>query len=217
MNSWHNFIKEEQVKPYMLSLKSFLQSRKEKTSVYPKESEYFRAFDLTPLDSIKVVILGQDPYHGKGQAHGLSFSVQKGVGIPPSLKNIYTEISRDTGASSPQDGFLEDWAKQGVLLLNTVLTVEEGQAGAHRGKGWEEFTDKAIQTISQDQEHVVFMLWGMPARNKKNLIDSNKHLILEAPHPSPLSAYRGFIGCGHFSKANQYLLNAGKTPIQWFG
>jgi len=197
-------------------LKAFLADEKAaKKVIYPHSSNWFRAFELTPLASVKVVILGQDPYHGPNQAHGLCFSVQPGVPVPPSLVNIYKELASDVGFTPVQHGFLEAWAKQGVLLLNTALTVEQGNAASHRGKGWEHFTDRAIETVSRHAEPSVFLLWGSHARQKKSLIDTSRHLVLESPHPSPLSAHRGFFGNRHFSKANQFLEAQGRAPIAW--
>jgi uracil-DNA glycosylase len=183
--------------------------------VYPPAPTIFNAFTLCPLTDVKVVILGQDPYHGPDQAHGLAFSVPDGTHVPPSLKNIYKEIAADLGTSVPDSGNLERWAKQGVLLLNATLTVRQGQAGSHQGKGWEQFTDAVIKTVSDQREHLVFLLWGNFARSKKTLIDSNKHLVLEAAHPSPLSAHNGFFGCRHFSQTNAYLMANDQTPIDW--
>lgn len=202
--------------PYMKHLKQFLlEEKKAGKIIFPESKNIFNAFNSTPLDQVKVVILGQDPYHGPRQAHGLCFSVQLGVPAPPSLQNIFKEIHRDLQLSIPRHGFLQEWANQGVFLLNATLTVEQGRAGAHQGMGWEQFTDKAIQVVSEAREGVVFLLWGSYAQKKAPLIDSRKHLILRAPHPSPLSAYRGFMGCGHFSQVNQYLLKQGETPIDW--
>jgi uracil-DNA glycosylase len=183
--------------------------------IYPPAPRIFAAFDATPFDNVEVVILGQDPYHGPGQAHGLCFSVPRGVDTPPSLVNIFTEIERDLGIPRPRHGCLEAWADRGVLLLNSVLTVEAGRAGSHQGKGWEGFTDHVIDVLNREREHIVFMLWGAYAQAKGRLIDRQRHLVLQAPHPSPLSAHRGFIGCGHFSKANAYLAAHGRTPIDW--
>lgn len=183
--------------------------------VYPSNDNIFRAFDLTPLETVKVVILVQDPYHGDGQAHGLSFSVQKGVRVPPSLKNIYKELQSDIGMAPPDHGFLEGWAKQGVLLLNTCLSVEAGKPASHHGKGWEEVTDEAIKAVNALDRSVVFMLWGAHAQAKAEMIDDKRHLVLRAAHPSPFSAYRGFFGCKHFSKANEFLTKSGQTPIDW--
>ncbi len=200
----------------MKSLKQFL--KREKASgkqIFPKGDEYFRAFELTPFEQTKVVILGQDPYHGESQAHGLCFSVQPGIQVPPSLVNIYKELNRDLGFQIPNHGFLEHWANQGVLLLNSVLTVEAGKAAAHQGQGWEQFTDRVIAIINEELENVVFMLWGGYAQKKGKFIDQNKHLVLKTSHPSPLSVYRGFNGCGHFSQVNEYLIQKGKAPVDW--
>lgn len=200
----------------MQALRAFLLARKRAgATIYPPGKQMFAAFDYTPFDAVKAVILGQDPYHGPGQAHGLSFSVQPGVAIPPSLANIFAEIERELGIRQPTHGCLIPWAQQGVLLLNAVLSVERGQAAAHRNRGWEGFTDAVIRRLSAERENLVFFLWGGYARKKKPLIDVRKHCILEAPHPSPLSAYRGFIGCGHFKRANQYLVQHGQRPIDW--
>lgn len=200
----------------MAALKRFLAEEKAaKKTIYPHSSDWFRAFELTPLSKVKVVILGQDPYHGPQQAHGLCFSVQPGVKVPPSLVNIYKELASDVGFSPVRHGFLEPWAKQGVLLLNTALTVEQGNAASHRGKGWEQFTDRAIEMVSQHADPCVFLLWGSHARQKKSLIDQRRHWVLESPHPSPLSAHRGFFGNQHFSRANQFLVEQGRTPIEW--
>lgn len=213
---WANALDGEFRADYMRSLKAFLAAEKAaKKVVYPHSSDWFRAFELTPLSDVKVVILGQDPYHGPGQAHGLCFSVQAGVAVPPSLANIYKELASDIGFEPVRHGCLESWANQGVLLLNTALTVEQGNAASHRGKGWEIFTDRAIEVVSQQAPPCVFMLWGGHARDKKPLIDAHRHLILEAPHPSPLSAYRGFFGTRHFSKANAYLKAQGREPVHW--
>lgn len=193
----------------------FVKDEYASTKVYPPGKEIFNAFDHCPLDSVKVVILGQDPYHGPGQAHGLSFSVKPGVPFPPSLLNIFKEIETDLGKPMPSNGDLTRWADQGVFLLNATLTVRAHQAGSHQKKGWEEFTDEVIRTISYRRENVVFLLWGAYAQKKSILIDATKHLILKAPHPSPLSSYRGFFGCKHFSKANEYLTAHGKKPVYW--
>jgi uracil-DNA glycosylase len=200
----------------MLALREFLLAEKRAGKViYPPGPRIFAAFDATPFDAVKVVILGQDPYHGPGQAHGLCFSVPPGVPPPPSLENIFAELARDLGVPRPDHGCLLPWARQGVLLLNAVLTVERGNAGSHQGKGWEAFTDAAIARLDREREHLVFMLWGSYAQAKGRLVDARRHLVLKAPHPSPLSAHRGFIGCGHFSAANQYLQRHGATPIDW--
>jgi len=213
---WLERVGDEFHKPYMTKLKAFLQQEKEAGKIiYPKGAEIFNALNTTPFDKVKVVILGQDPYHGPNQAHGLSFSVRKGVRLPPSLVNIYKEIENEYGIKMPRTGDLTGWAKQGVLLLNATLTVQQATAGSHQRKGWEEFTDAVIRAINDNNEHVVFMLWGSYAQKKGSFIDRKKHLVLEAPHPSPLSAHRGFLGCGHFKKANDYLEKQDRQPIQW--
>lgn len=213
---WQQHLGGEFDKDYMAHLRDFLAAEKQAgKSVYPAGAEIFNAFNLTPFESVKVVILGQDPYHGPNQAHGLSFSVQRGVKTPPSLVNIYKEIHRDLGLEIPGHGNLTHWAEQGVLLLNAVLTVEAGQAASHQKQGWEAFTDQAIEQLNRDRDGLVFLLWGSHAQKKGRLIDRERHCVQEAPHPSPLSAYRGFLGCGHFSRANQYLLQQGKEPIDW--
>jgi len=214
--SWKQHLTAEFGQPYMQDLRKFLKEQMDKKRIiYPKPSNFFKAFDETPFDDVKVVILGQDPYHGPGQAHGLSFSVPKGVDVPPSLKNIYKEIEQDLKVKMPNHGYLEGWAKQGVLLLNATLSVEGGKAGSHQKRGWEQFTDGAIRALNDQREHLVFMLWGSYAQKKGEFIDRKKHLVLTAPHPSPLSAHRGFLGCHHFSKANQYLEAQGIKPIDW--
>lgn len=213
---WHERLAGQFELPYMKTLKAFLQSEKQAGKViFPPGSEIFNALNHTPFEEVKVVILGQDPYHGPGQAHGLCFSVQPGVKIPPSLLNIYKELVADIGIEMPSHGYLDAWAKQGVLLLNAVLTVEQANAGAHQGKGWEQFTDQVIQRLNEEREHLVFLLWGSYAQKKGQFIDREKHLVLHAPHPSPLSAHRGFLGCRHFSQANAYLQSQGKTGINW--
>lgn len=212
---WKEVLKEEFNKPYFRSLRQFLITERAHHNVYPAGSNIFAAFNHTPFDRVKVVILGQDPYHGAGQAHGLSFSVPDGVRKPPSLVNIFKELRNDLDIPEPSHGNLTGWAEQGVLLLNATLTVRANQAASHQGKGWEIFTDQVIRTLSQNREHIVFMLWGNPAAQKATLIDRNRHLILQAPHPSPLSAYRGFFGSRHFSAANGYLLAQHATPIDW--
>ena len=216
-DSWLKVLAAEFEQPYMKALKHFLLEEKQNgNQVYPKGSEIFNALNHTPFDKVKVVLLGQDPYHGVGQAHGLSFSVQKGIAIPPSLKNIYKELASDISTFSvPNHGNLTKWAEEGVLLLNATLTVRAQQAGSHQGKGWEIFTDKIISKLSDEREGLVFLLWGRYAQNKSALIDSNKHTVLKAAHPSPFSAYNGFLGCKHFSKANEILEKEGKTPIDW--
>jgi uracil-DNA glycosylase len=213
---WQAALQPEFEAPYMQALKQFLRSEKDKQKViYPHSANWFHALETTPLNEVKVVILGQDPYHQPGQAHGLCFSVQPGIKIPPSLMNIYKELDSDLGIKPVNHGYLESWARQGVLLLNAVLTVEESNANSHQGKGWEQFTDKVIETINEQRNNVVFMLWGSYAQRKGSVIDPRKHLVLTAPHPSPLSAHRGFLGCRHFSQANQYLEDHGQTPINW--
>lgn len=214
--SWLNHLESEFEQPYMKQLKAFLLAEKQQGKViYPASKNIFNAFNSTPLDQVKVVILGQDPYHGPNQAHGLCFSVQPGIPAPPSLQNMFKELHRDLGMPIPSHGCLQAWANQGVLLLNATLTVEQARAGSHQGRGWETFTDKAIQLVSEQCQGVVFLLWGSYAQKKAAFIDPRKHLILKAPHPSPLSAHRGFIGCGHFSKANQHLQQINKAPIDW--
>ncbi len=214
--SWRDVLGPEFSNPYMSELRRFLMAEKEAGKrIFPKGSEYFRALDLTPIDAVKVVILGQDPYHGFGQAHGLCFSVQPGTRIPPSLVNIYKELQTDLGITPARHGFLEHWARQGVLLLNSVLTVEEGRAAAHQGRGWERFTDAVIRAVNERCNGVVFMLWGSYAQKKAAFVDQKRHLVLKAPHPSPLSAHNGFFGSRHFSQANAFLASNGKEPIDW--
>jgi len=213
---WMKEIGDEFDKPYMGKLRDFLKQQKDAGKViFPKGNEIFNAMQETPFKDVKVVILGQDPYHGPGQAHGLSFSVRKGVRKPPSLMNIFKEIESDLHVKMPESGDLTGWAKQGVLLLNATLTVEQANAGSHQNKGWEEFTDAIIRAVANDREHIVFMLWGSYAQKKGAFIDRHKHLVLESVHPSPLSAHRGFLGNKHFSKANNYLIKHGEKPIQW--
>lgn len=219
--SWKSALADEFDAPYMRSLREFLLVQKrERRVIYPHSDHIFAALDLCPLPETKVVIIGQDPYHGPKQAHGLCFSVQPGVSQPPSLANIFREINDDLGTAQqrldPERGCLEPWARQGVLLLNAVLTVERGRAGSHQGKGWEIFTDRVVDALCRHREHLVFMLWGSYARKKGASIDRDRHLVLTAPHPSPLSAHRGFFGCRHFSKANAYLEVHGQGPIDWF-
>ena len=214
-SSWRLALSHEFESQYFSDLKAFLVEERKKYMIYPIGKNIFKAFNLTPLDTVKVVIIGQDPYHGPGQAHGLCFSVQDGVALPPSLVNIFKELKSDLGIDKPQSGNLEKWAMQGVLLLNATLTVRDGQAASHQGKGWERFTDAAIKVISDQCQQVVFILWGNYAQAKAVLIDSNKHFILKGVHPSPLSANRGFFGCQHFSKANNLLKSAGKSEIDW--
>lgn len=212
--SWKPYLNVEFAKPYFQGLSEFLKQEYASRTIFPPKQQVFSAFTAN-LDDVKVVIIGQDPYHGPRQAHGLAFSVQKSVATPPSLVNIFKEIHDDTGAEIPDNGNLQRWADQGVLLLNNTLTVEAHKAGSHRGKGWEEFTDAMIQVLNEERENLLFLLWGRDARSKKSLIDSDKHLILEAAHPSPLSAHNGFFGCRHFSKTNAYLIMNEKTPIDW--
>lgn len=214
--SWMAQIGGEFDQPYMRQLRQFLSAEKTAGKViYPPGELWFNAFNSTPFDEVKVVILGQDPYHGPGQAHGLCFSVLPGVPFPPSLLNIFKEIQADLGTQIPDDGCLQRWADQGVLLLNATLTVEQGRAGSHQGRGWEQFTDCAVQRLNEAREGLVFLLWGSYAQKKGQFIDSQRHLVLRAPHPSPLSAHRGFLGCRHFSQANQYLQQRGQPPIRW--
>ena len=214
--SWKNRLENEFAKPYMVSLRQFLLERKRGGAViYPPGDQIFNAMNSTSFEAVKVVILGQDPYHGPGQAHGLCFSVRDGVALPPSLINIYQELEDDLGSSRPVSGNLQNWAEQGVLLLNAVLTVERGRAGAHQGKGWEQFTDRIVCELNEGREDLVFMLWGSYAMKKGAVIDRARHLVLTAPHPSPLSAHRGFFGCRHFSKANAWLEKHGGIPISW--
>ncbi|MFK5854720.1 MAG: uracil-DNA glycosylase [Bacteroidota bacterium] len=213
--SWGEVLKDEFSSVYFKDLKLFLNEEKKKYQIFPKGSQIFTALNLTPLPRVKAVILGQDPYHGEGQAHGLSFSVQDGVKLPPSLKNIFKELYDDIGIETPESGNLQMWAENGVLLLNSSLTVRKGDAGSHQGKGWELFTDQIIKSISDLRAGIVFLLWGKFAQNKAALIDTSKHFILTAPHPSPFSVYRGFYGCKHFSKANSILRDNGLEPIDW--
>lgn len=214
--SWKQALAGEFASPYMAALREFLLEEKRRgKTIFPRGSEYFRALDLTPLGQVKVVILGQDPYHGDGQAHGLCFSVRPGVRIPPSLVNIYKELQDDLGIPPARHGYLEHWARQGVLLLNSVLTVERSLAASHQGKGWERFTDAVIARVNEQERPAVFMLWGSYAQRKAAFVDSRRHLVLKAPHPSPLSAHNGFFGSRHFSRANQFLLSNGIDPIDW--
>jgi uracil-DNA glycosylase len=214
---WLAVLEQEFEKDYMKSLKAFLQDEKQNGKlVYPKGADIFNALNTTPFDEVKVVILGQDPYHGTGQAHGLSFSVQKGIATPPSLKNIYKELETDIeGFKAPNHGNLTHWASQGVLLLNATLTVRASEAGSHQNRGWEIFTDEIIKALSEKRKHIVFLLWGKYAQQKATLIDEKKHYVLTAAHPSPFSAYNGFFGSKHFSKANQLLIQNNLTPIDW--
>ncbi|MEM9256811.1 MAG: uracil-DNA glycosylase [Pseudomonadota bacterium] len=214
--SWLCHLQTEFRQPYMVELRQFLLDEKRAgKQIFPKGDEFFAAFDKTPLADVKVVILGQDPYHGPNQAHGLCFSVRPGVKIPPSLQNIYREIHNDLGLPMPQHGYLNAWAEQGVLLLNSVLSVESARAASHQGRGWEQFTDRVIDIINVQREGVVFMLWGSYAQRKGQRINTDRNRVLKAPHPSPLSAHRGFLGCGHFRAANDYLTANGQTPIDW--
>ncbi|MCL3779197.1 uracil-DNA glycosylase [Prolixibacteraceae bacterium JC049] len=213
--SWKQQLNEEFTKPYFENLIAFVKSEYQTQTIYPKGKHIFNAFDRCPFDNAKVVIIGQDPYHGPGQAHGLCFSVNDGVAFPPSLRNIFKELNMDLGIPVPQSGNLERWADQGVFLLNATLTVRAHQAGSHQRKGWEEFTDAAIKKLAEEKENLVFLLWGAYAQKKGAMIDKSKHLVLESVHPSPLSASRGFFGQKHFSKANAYLQQKGQTPIQW--
>lgn len=213
-NDWDEILAEEFEKEYYLKLREFLIQEYKTQKIYPSKYDIFHALELTPYAQVKVVILGQDPYHEPNQAHGLSFSVKKGVRKPPSLVNIFKELYSDLQIEPAKDGFLEPWAKQGVLLLNTVLTVREGQANSHKGKGWEQFTDKIIQLLNEREQPIVFILWGANARAKKKMITNQQHCILESPHPSPLSAHNGFWGCKHFSKTNDFLGKFGES-IEW--
>lgn len=213
--SWKEVLQTEFDKPYFENLVGFVKQEYSSHTIFPPAGQIFNAFNTCPFNHVKVVILGQDPYHGPRQAHGLCFSVNDGIQFPPSLQNIFKEINSDLGIPMPKSGNLTRWAEQGVLLLNATLTVRASQAGSHQGRGWEEFTDAVIKIISENAENVVFILWGSYAIKKKALIDASKHCILTAPHPSPLSSYRGFFGCKHFSQTNTYLASKGKTPIEW--
>ncbi len=213
--TWKAVLQEEFDKPYFEILTNFVRKEYQTTTIYPPAKLIFNAFNLCPFDQAKVVIIGQDPYHGPGQAHGLCFSVNDGVAYPPSLINIFKEIEDDLHRPTPASGNLERWAKQGVLLLNAILTVRANQPASHQNKGWEEFTDRVIKELSDKRDGLVFMLWGSYAQKKGAVIDTKKHLVLKAVHPSPLSAYRGFFGCKHFSQANAYLQSRGKSPIEW--
>lgn len=213
--SWKPLLGEEFGKPYFADLAAFVRQEYMGTRVYPRAANIFRALDKCPFDRLKVVVIGQDPYHGEGQANGLCFSVDDGVAFPPSLRNIFAEVASDTGAPIPVSGNLDRWAEQGVLLLNAVLTVRAHQAASHAGKGWELFTDAVVKAIAERREGVVYMLWGNYAQNKASFVDPARNCILKSVHPSPLSAHRGFMGCRHFSQANEYLLSRGQTPINW--
>ncbi len=214
-SSWKEALAPEFEKPYFVDLSHFVRGQYLKNKIYPGPKDIFRAFDLTPFDQVKVVIIGQDPYHGPQQANGLAFAVHEHIPLPPSLKNIFKEIESDLGITPIQNGDLTRWAEQGVLLLNATLTVQAATPGSHQKKGWEEFTDAVIRKLSKDREHIVFMLWGAYAKNKGLMIDRHKHCVLEAAHPSPFSVYNGFFGCKHFSKANTYLKEHGLPEIDW--
>ena len=215
INDWEKALSKEFKKPYYLKLYNTVRSEYSKTTVYPPSEEIFTAFNLTDINDVKVLILGQDPYHEPGQAHGLSFSVKPGVAIPPSLLNIYKELEDELSLYIPNNGYLEKWAKQGVLMLNTVLTVRAHNANSHKGIGWEEFTDAAIMALNELDKTIVYMLWGSNARSKAKMLNNKKQLVLEAPHPSPLSSYRGFFGCNHFIKCNEFLKANGLSEIDW--
>lgn len=212
---WLDALRDEFQQPYYRKLFQTITQEYQTRQIFPPPQDIFHAFHSTPLSEVKVVILGQDPYHNEGQAHGMCFSVKEDVEIPPSLVNIYQELHDDCGCYIPDNGYLEKWARQGVLLLNTVLTVRAHQANSHRGIGWEQFTDAAIRVLNEQDRPIVFLLWGRPAQMKRAMLNNPQHLILEAPHPSPLSAYRGFFGCRHFSKTNDFLIAHGRTPIDW--
>lgn len=214
-NSWYKYLANEMEQAYFKNLTQFLVEERSKKEIYPAENQVFNALKLTSLENVRVVILGQDPYHGPNQAHGLAFSVNEGIKLPPSLVNIYKELASDTGLAPRQSGDLSHWASQGVLLLNDTLTVEKSKAGAHQKKGWEQFTKKIIELVNEHCENVVFILWGAPAQKKAKFVNRQKHLVLESPHPSPLSSYRGFFGSSPFSKANKYLKDHGKQAINW--
>jgi uracil-DNA glycosylase len=215
-SAWLAHLESEFSQDYMQNLRQFLRNEKSQgKQIFPPGEQIFNALNTTPLGRVKVVILGQDPYHGPGQAHGLCFSVLPGVAVPPSLKNIFKELKADLGVPTPSHGYLQSWAEQGVLLLNAVLTVEKAMAASHQGKGWEQFTDKVVEVVNQNKEQVVFLLWGSYAQKKGLIIDRKRHNVLQSTHPSPLSAYRGFLGCQHFSQVNQYLEKTGQLPIDW--
>ncbi|MCF7221636.1 uracil-DNA glycosylase [Marilutibacter chinensis] len=214
--SWKAHVGDYLLREDMQALSAFLRQRRAAgATIYPPGPQIFAAFDATPFDAVKIVVLGQDPYHGPGQAHGLCFSVRPGVPVPPSLQNIYKELQRDVGFEPPPHGYLQCWAERGVLLLNAVLTVEAGRPGSHQGKGWEGFTDHVVDVLNREREGLVFLLWGSYAQAKGKVIDPRRHRVLKAPHPSPLSAHRGFLGCGHFSAANEYLARHGQKPVDW--
>ncbi len=214
-NAWLPYLKQEFSKDYYRKLYEFVKKEYSEKVIYPPSDEIFSALERTPIDKVKIVLLGQDPYHEIGQAHGMSFSVKPGIKTPPSLQNMYKELKDELGCYIPNNGYLEKWADQGVLLLNTCLTVREGAANSHKGKGWEQFTDAIIKTVNEQDRPVVYFLWGSNARSKKALINNPKHLVLESVHPSPLSAYNGFFGCGHFKMANEFLQKNGLSPIDW--
>lgn len=214
-NSWDTQLAAEAAQPYYQTLTAFLQQEYATQTIYPPQADLLNALTLTPYEAVKVVVLGQDPYHGAGQGHGLAFSVRPGMKTPPSLQNIYKELADDVGVTIPNHGYLLPWAQQGVLLLNAVLTVREGQANSHKGQGWEVFTDHIIEALNSRPDPIVFLLWGRGAQQKGKLITAPQHLILQAPHPSPLSAYHGFLGCKHFSATNAQLVAWGKEPIDW--
>ncbi len=214
--TWFKHLRDEFDKEYMIKLESFLECEKKAgKTIFPQESDIFSSLEVTPLDKVKVVIIGQDPYHGDNQAHGMSFSVRPGVRLPPSLRNIYKELQSDLGINPSDSGYLIKWSKQGVLLLNSVLTVEKGKAGSHQKKGWEKFTDKIIEILNEQKSDLVFLLWGSPAQKKAKGVDKQKHHILKTVHPSPLSAHRGWFGCKHFSMTNEYLKSKNLEPIDW--
>ena len=212
---WNPLLADEFAKPYWAELMDFVKAERQQTQIFPPHDEVFSALHLTPYASTRVVILGQDPYHGPGQAHGLAFSVQRGVDVPPSLKNVYKEIEADLGHTPPAHGNLEHWARQGVLLLNSALTVQAHNAASHRGKGWEPFTDRVIEVVNEKPTRVVFILWGAHARAKGQMVDRSRHVVIESPHPSPLSAHRGFFGSQPFSQTNAALVESGQQPIAW--
>lgn len=214
-NSWDSLLKEEFLKPYYINLREFLKSEYKNNKIYPPMNDIFNALRYTEYNNVKAVILGQDPYHGFGQAHGLCFSVQEGVPCPPSLNNIFKELSQDLNLPIPKSGYLKKWASEGVLLLNAILTVRESQPMSHKGKGWEIFTDKIISALNEREKPLVFILWGANAKQKVSLITNSQHLILTAPHPSPLSSFHGFFGCRHFSKTNDFLIKTDQLPIDW--
>lgn len=214
-NDWNDLLEDEFIKPYFISLQQFLEKEYASEVIYPKYEKIYEALELTSYSKTKVVILGQDPYHGEGQAHGLAFSVQKGMAVPPSLLNIFKELARDVGKTVPESGYLKSWAEQGVLLLNNTLTVRAKHAGSHRGRGWEEFTSAVIKRLNEKKSPVVFLLWGKEAQKQSALITNAKHLVLCTAHPSPLSAYRGFFGSAHFSRTNKFLKDKNLAPIDW--